>query len=70
MTLQNFVTWLNYYNVTKKKYDGSKSYRTSYESMKLIVNNLNKLPLTKEAIEKAKNKSIAKMIKEWETANK
>jgi len=70
LTLQNFVTWLNYYNIIKRKFDGSKNYRTGYEAMRFIVSNIDKLPLTKEAIDKAKKKSIAEMIKKWEKENK
>jgi len=70
LTLQNLVSWLNYYNVIKRKYAGSKNYRTGYELMRFVVLNLDKLPLTKEAIDKAKKKSIAEMIKQWEQENK
>lgn len=69
LTLQNVVSWFNYYSIIIHKYEASKSYNTTYEKMKLIFGNMDKLPLTKEALAKIKKSSVADAIREYKKAN-
>jgi len=69
LSLKNAVSWLNYYDVIMRKYEASKSYNTTHEKMKLIFKNMDKLPLTKEAIAKVKKLTIGNAIKEYKKLN-